>query len=426
MGEVHAALDRLIGREVALKAVRSGQRARAALQVRFLREARVQGQLEHPSIVPVYDLSSDSGAFYFTMRRVRGVTLETIVEALAAGHEAMRARFSRRRLLTAFESVCLAVDFAHARGVVHRDLKPSNIMLGEFGEVQVLDWGVATLVDSREGSHDSSVDAGTSSTPTEAGSLVGTLGYAAPEQLRSETVTPRSDVYALGAVLFEILALVPLHARGRATDMSRSTVDGADAHVSRRAPEREVPPELEAACVRATALHPADRFASARELHDAIERFLDGDRDVEHRRELAQGHARRALEAVARATAATSEGFDVQRTLALKEATQSLTLDPTNTDAMAAVLRLRARPTGRVLSYLPLVAWMGLREPLFLALPVRRAASREGLRDAADADVAGVAVAAARTRAMHEVVGAVPAKDTPQAARAQTADGTKS
>src|SRR5262245_2684514 len=134
MGDIQLVKDTRILRDVAMKLLRAGVRDHAEFRERFLFEARLQGQLEHPSIVPVHDLGVTSeGDVYFTMKRIRGVTLAKALTDRAG-------TYSRRRLLTAFSSVCLAVDFAHTRGVVHRDLKPQNIMPGDFGEVYVLDW----------------------------------------------------------------------------------------------------------------------------------------------------------------------------------------------------------------------------------------------------------------------------------------------
>src|SRR5262249_8384685 len=150
--------------------------------VRFLREARIQARLDHPAIVPVYEHGHDGkGRPYFTMKPLAGVTLETV---LSSGERTLQ------QLLRAFVDVCNAIEFAHARGVVHRDLKPANIMLGHFGEVHVIDWGVA-LADE---------DA-----PEPPEVIVGTPGYMSPEQLHGELVTSAADVYALGAMLFEIL-----------------------------------------------------------------------------------------------------------------------------------------------------------------------------------------------------------------------------
>jgi serine/threonine-protein kinase len=146
MGTVDLCRDRVIGRDVALKRlhVQGSGAAPSAATARFLREARVQGQLEHPAIVPVHDLGvTPDGRPYFTMKRVRGDTLDELLARLAAGDPDTARRFGQRRLLAAFSTVCLAVDFAHSRGVLHRDLKPANVMLGEFGEVNVLDWGLA-------------------------------------------------------------------------------------------------------------------------------------------------------------------------------------------------------------------------------------------------------------------------------------------
>jgi serine/threonine-protein kinase len=353
MGAVRLFKDRRIGREVAMKAIHPGHGSRSDLRMRFVREARVQGQLEHPSIVPVYDLSLRPEPAFFTMKRVRGVTLEQVIVGVRVGVAERLARFSRRRLLTAFDSVCLAVDFAHVHGVVHRDLKPANIMLGHFGEVYVLDWGIARVGAAEDPADGAPQAAGASfaidivgdgNAKTEVGALMGTLGYMAPEQIRGETIDARADVYALGAILFELLALVPLHAGPSATAIVSSTLTGSDARPSVRTPERDVPPELEAICVRATSLAPADRYPSARELHDAVEQFLDGDRDLEVRAKMATGHARAAAEAADRSTAATGKAAEAERSKALREVGRALALDPTNADALRTTLALRMQP----------------------------------------------------------------------------------
>src|SRR5262249_44918518 len=148
-------------------------------------------------------------------------------------------RFSRRKLLVAFASVCQALEFAHARSVIHRDLKPGNIMLGDYGEVYVLDWGLVKLPGATDPSADPAADAGR--TPptrarTQRGATLGTPGYMAPEQVRGDDVDARTDVYALGAILFELLALEPLHRPALPDAMHAATVVGADARASVRAP----------------------------------------------------------------------------------------------------------------------------------------------------------------------------------------------
>src|SRR5262249_27740658 len=149
MGEILLAKDTRIARRVAVKVLKTDLRTNAEFRSRFLQEARLQGQLEHPAIVPVHDLGErPDGDLFFSMKCVRGGTLLEAINAVRRGEQT--ASISRRRLLSAFSRVCLAVDFAHSRGVVHRDIKPGNIMLGDFGEVYVLDWGIAKLVDAPE------------------------------------------------------------------------------------------------------------------------------------------------------------------------------------------------------------------------------------------------------------------------------------
>ncbi|MCZ7685292.1 MAG: serine/threonine protein kinase [Sandaracinaceae bacterium] len=201
MGEVHLCLDRLIGREVAQKRLAEPMFASKRAFGRFAREAIIHARLEHPAIVPVYDVSLETPeSAWFTMKRIHGRSLHEILSALRDGDAATRAEYSRHKLLTAFTQVCLAIDYAHSRGVIHRDLKPSNIMLGGFGEVNVLDWGLAKIVGEPESG---SIDLGDAwQEETLAGSLLGTAGYMAPEQARGavEQVGRAADVYALGTI----------------------------------------------------------------------------------------------------------------------------------------------------------------------------------------------------------------------------------
>src|SRR3954468_18054161 len=212
MGEVIAAQDQRIGREVAFKRMRAVHASGDAL-ARFLREARIQARLDHPAIVPVYELGKDAeGRPYFTMKRLAGKTLT---------HHLAEKDTPRQRLLRAFTDVCLAIELAHSRGVIHRDLKPSNIMLGDFGEVYVLDWGVARVMGGRKRRPTGAMQAddidSIDGEQTMTGDMLGTPGYMAPEQMRGEeNIGPAVDVYALGAILFEILTHEPLHPRGHA------------------------------------------------------------------------------------------------------------------------------------------------------------------------------------------------------------------
>ncbi|MEJ7599866.1 MAG: serine/threonine-protein kinase [Kofleriaceae bacterium] len=288
MGEVVLALDAHLEREVAVKRIRA-ERPSADELARFLREARIQASLEHPAVVPVHDIAVDrTGRPLFVMKRLAGTEMKVLLDRLRDGTDPDPAG-TRRRLLHAFVDVCMAVEFAHSRGVVHRDLKPANIMLGDYGEVYVLDWGISRSTGSVDGTAPLGSELATPAAPasdaTRDGVVLGTPAYMAPEQLLGESVGPAADTYALGCVLFEIAAGVQLHRVDRSladlvhpTDSSPST---------RRA---DAPPELDAICERATARDVAARFMSARGLGGAVQAYLDGDRDLAARNELGMLH----------------------------------------------------------------------------------------------------------------------------------------
>lgn len=350
MGQVSLCRDRAIGREVAMKVVHPSFHSQAEMRARFVREARVQAQLEHPAIVPVYDFGTDStGSAFFTMKRVRGVTLADIVEAYRENdrpnQEVMKA-YGRHRLLAAFVQVCLAIDYAHERGILHRDLKPANVMLGAYGETYVLDWGLAKI---REPAGDlpipgdrPSARPGAGADATAAGEMIGTPGYVAPEIIRGEDADARTDVYALGGILFELLTYEPLHGTGPIDAMIARAAKGVDARPSVRAPARDVPPELEVACTQACAPSRSERLPSARALADLVEAYLSGDRDVELRRELAAVHLDRAKDAFARASVPGAALDD--RRVALEEAGRAVALAPEDDRARAVLVGLLTKP----------------------------------------------------------------------------------
>ncbi len=328
MGEVMAARDEQIARDVAIKRMRAANPSERSIQ-RFLREATVQGRLEHPAVVPVHEIGRDSdGLPYFVMKKLTGTPLAKFLEDGAS--------MPLQRVLRAFADVCLAAEFAHVRGIVHRDLKPDNIMLGDYGEVYVLDWGVAKILGEEDGDF-ADIGSGSGEHATRAGTAIGTPGYMAPEQIRGAAdIDGRADIYTLGCLLFEILAGEPLHPRG--PQGMESALAPIDARPSVRAPSREIAPELDALCVEATATAREDRIQTARELGERIERFLDGDRDIALRRGLARDHLSRA-----RAAFAASDAPDNRRT-AMREAAGALALDPALDGAAELVARLMLEP----------------------------------------------------------------------------------
>ncbi len=283
MGKVMLARDARLGREVALKLMHPEVELDHQERARFLREAQVQGQLEHPAIVPVYDIDRRAdGSTFFTMRRVVGRTLHEILEQQRTGD----AGYTQRELLQAFATVCLAIDYAHSRRVIHRDLKPSNIMLGDFGEVYVLDWGIARILDERP-------DQATTERLSMPGAMLGTPLYMAPEQMANPDVGPEADVYSLGLILFELLTLQ------RARD-PKSVYAPPEMRMAIRAPGLGIAPELDAICIKATESDPRERYESARALQEAVARYLEGDRDRALRETTAKQHTDTARKLLAR------------------------------------------------------------------------------------------------------------------------------
>ena len=377
MGEVLLAHDRRIGRDVAVKRLHSGAPSEEDLR-RFMREARIQARLEHPAIVPVYELGRDpSGRPFFAMKRVAGVTL---------GERLSRGDASRQRLLRAFAEVCRAIDYAHSRGVLHRDLKPANIVLGEFGEVYVLDWGIARVVGDGHEIVDTA-DADTLEGAVATPDVLGTPGYVSPEQLQDPSSGRPADIYALGSILFEILVGEPVHPRGPGAINSTLSAQTVLSPATRR-PDRNVAPELDHLCMLMLARQPGTR-PTARRCADQIDEYLDGDRDVARRRimahelvETARDACRErrsgdAMRAASRAVALDPEAKDAA------ELVMHLMLEPPpehppalrsrlrTSDGEAVSQHSRAAAPGYVLiaSFLPFIIWNGVRSwPIALAM----------------------------------------------------------
>jgi serine/threonine-protein kinase len=282
IGRVWLARDAAVGRDVALKDIRPERAANPALRARFLKEAQITGQLEHPGVVPIYGLGQrpGDGQPFYTMRFIRGQTLSQAVRAYH--HRRQRGEagpLDLRHLLTAFVGVCNAVGYAHARGVIHRDLKPRNVALGDYGEVMVLDWGLAKLVglpevDGATPPVGVTAEGGGEDDATADGQVLGTPAYMAPEQAagRLDRIGPCTDVYGLGAVLYEILTGRPPFADTEKGSVRQQVLRDPPARPRELTPG--TPPALEAACLKALAKEPAGRYAAARDLARDVERWL--------------------------------------------------------------------------------------------------------------------------------------------------------
>jgi eukaryotic-like serine/threonine-protein kinase len=268
MGTVYLAVDEELGREVAIKIPNTLDSAR--FDRRFRVEARALARLEHPGIVPIHDLGRlADGRLFYVMKRVQGRTLRDHLCGVADLSERLRV----------FERLCEPVRFAHAQGVIHRDLKPENVMVGAFGEVMVMDWGVAKTLDPAESPLarlQSDADAPDPADYADAdttgeGAVIGTRGFMAPEQAAgtSAVVDVRADVYGLGAILFLLLT---------------NEVPSLEPDQATRLRQRSIPRPLTAICAKALAIAPRDRYQTVAALADEITRYRAG-RSIEAYRE---------------------------------------------------------------------------------------------------------------------------------------------
>lgn len=282
MGTVYLAQDVDLGRKVAVKVMNAAEQT-GALAARMLREARIVALLEHPSIVPIHDVGSlEDGRVFYAMKLVQGARLDEFATGTTSLSDSLRV----------FQKVCEAVAFAHARGVIHRDLKPENIMVGPFGEVLVMDWGVAKVLgrdrgDSQTTTPDNAAEpqviedtdlvatrplsAEGSPGDTRSGTVIGTPAYMAPEQARGQTelLDQRSDAYSLGAILYFLLT-------SRAPAAFSRPADSPERPLRPREVNSKVPRPIEAVCLKAMSERRDERYGGAEDLAGDVVRFLDG------------------------------------------------------------------------------------------------------------------------------------------------------
>ncbi len=317
MGAILNAKDLNVRRTVAMKVMLSDEEADNTDILRFIEEAQVTGQLEHPNIVPVHELGVDaSGNAFYTMKKIKGITLQRIVQDIRKGKPETIKQYPLNRLLNIFLKVCDAVAFGNAKGVIHRDLKPENIMIGDYGEVLVLDWGLAKIVGMQEEVQEvpldeegrpawltediESVRQDDDSLKTMVGTIMGTPCYMAPEQAygKINEMDTRTDIYALGGILYNILTLhtavegkttneVLLKVvQGEIPDPSTYNPKGKapsgralltkDLTILHHCPGQRVPESLAAVAMKALALEQKNRYQSVKELQGEIEAYQAG------------------------------------------------------------------------------------------------------------------------------------------------------
>jgi tetratricopeptide (TPR) repeat protein len=293
MGVVLRAHDPEIGRDVAVKLILSEHRDDPEVRRRFLAEARLAGQLQHPCIAPMYDLGHlPDGRPYFAMKLIHGRTLaELLAERTDPAHDLPR-------FLRYFEAVCQAVGYAHSCAVIHRDLKPANIMVGAFGEVQVMDWGLAKVLAERRGSSppseaDHQNQPGGSPVLTHPDQVVGTPAYLPPEQARQESqrLDARSDVFGLGGILCEVLTGAPPFRGKELMDVLVQSYSGDLSDAFARLDRCGADAELIRLAKRCLAAQPAERFADGAAVADAVAAYLAGVQQRLRQAELAQARA---------------------------------------------------------------------------------------------------------------------------------------
>jgi hypothetical protein len=281
------AFDKDILRDVAIKILNPELVTFSPDVDRFAEEARITGQLEHPNIVPVYELSFDQhGRRFLAMKLIEGANLEEALNRLGSTRlDAARLA----ELLQVFVKVCDAVSFAHSKGVIHRDLKPRNVMVNDFGQVYVVDWGIARLRPPEPGEQSArpsrvrvSTGLAERSELDPPGSLLGTLLYTAPEQIQGlhETLDARTDVFALGATLYQILTGQPPLTLEIMQAIRLRKVPPAIEPPERIVPGGRIPPGLSRIALRALSYDPADRYPSVEELKRDVEAFQRGAWDL--------------------------------------------------------------------------------------------------------------------------------------------------
>jgi len=277
--ELRLCMDKNLQRVVVFKALHPHLRGSELDNKRFLREARVTAMIPHPGTVPVYELGRDrNGSLYFTMKKIEGRDLRAVIMDMAAGDLNVTEKFPLTRLIDVLISACQTIAYAHAHGVFHRDLKPANIVVGEFGEVMVLDWGLAKVRGEVLPDIDMQVTGptGLSLALTQPGRRAGTPLYMSPEQARGDTdIDERTDVFNLGSILYEMLTWKNLITAETIDDAMKQILETPAPLPREVAPERRVPEELEAICLKSLQKDAAERYQSVWDMAEDLQAWRD-------------------------------------------------------------------------------------------------------------------------------------------------------
>lgn len=278
MGEVYLAKDPTCGRELALKRIRPDLSKNQTIQHRFLREATVASRLAHPSIVPILEISNAPPDVYYTMPYVEGETLRQILRETQQKDGEHPIGKSIPSLARIFLQVCEAIAYTHSKGILHRDLKPENIIIGKYGEVMILDWGIADFISElstkkedlsfEKSDHEKDL--------TRPGKIAGTLAYMAPERLFGEASSVQADIYALGVILYYILTLQVPFQRKTVAQFRKQAENERLIEPIEAAPYRDIPKPLSTICSKCLAYSPKERFKSVEELISDVKNYIEG------------------------------------------------------------------------------------------------------------------------------------------------------
>lgn len=262
MGRVFLVKDRELLRQVALKIMHPDLASQVDLSERFVEEARAVSSLEHPNIVPLYDMGrNDGGDLYYTMQYVKSITLADVIRLLRKEDAETLQRWPFQKRAQALVDVCNALAFAHQRSILHGDVKPANVLVGEMGKILLTDWGI-------------SVTLGSADTPLDG---FGTPGYMAPETLTSGVQTEQSEVFALGVLMYEFLSLEhPFAGKSQDATVATLTLDPPAPDAFLKGAQGRVPRELAIICMRCLSRDPEKRFLSVADVGTAIEQYLHG------------------------------------------------------------------------------------------------------------------------------------------------------
>lgn len=286
MGEVYLAYDEICGRKIALKRIRSDLTNHLPIQNRFLKEAHITCQLMHPSIIPIYSIQTKNASTYYTMPFVEGETLKEIIKKSRKinkkGEKQDQLGGSIPALMRIFLSICQAIAYAHAKKIIHRDLKLENVIIGKYGEVLLLDWGLAKFID--EPNDDASYgniqsDQHTRAQITKIGKVVGTVSYMAPERAQGHPATIQTDVYSLGVILYQLLTLKNPFRRGTLQEFRKSMKKEELQDPVLVAPYRDVPYNLARIAQKCLSVDLNERCQTVEEIIHEIQNYLEGRSD---------------------------------------------------------------------------------------------------------------------------------------------------